>query len=96
MRIVLCEAEDPRVLQAAQRATREGIARIVLVGDAVRIREAADREQIDLAGMELVDPATSTLTPSCADELFALRGRKGMTPRRSATRSHEAAHASPT
>ena len=34
MRIVLCEAEDPRVLQAAQRAHTEGIARIVLVGDA--------------------------------------------------------------
>ena len=31
-RIVLCEAEDPRMLEAAQRATREGIARIALVG----------------------------------------------------------------
>jgi phosphate acetyltransferase len=79
MRIVLCEPEDPRVLQAAQRATREGIARIVLVGDAVRIRETAAREQIDLAGMDVIDPAASTLTASYADELFALRGRKGMT-----------------
>jgi phosphate acetyltransferase len=79
MRIVLCEPEDPRVLQAAQRATREGIARILLVGDAGRIREAAGREQIELAGMDVIDPATSPLAPSCAEGLFALRARKGMT-----------------
>ncbi|MGO4333158.1 phosphate acetyltransferase [Cupriavidus sp. 2TAF22] len=78
-RIVLCEAEDPRILQAAQRASREAIARIVLVGDAARIRQAAAGDGIDLAGMDLIDPATSALTPSFAHKLFALRGRKGMT-----------------
>ncbi|OAJ59260.1 phosphate acetyltransferase [Paraburkholderia ginsengiterrae] len=78
-RIVLCEAEEPRMLQAAQRATREGIARIVLVGSAARIREAAASEGVDLSGMELVDPATSPLAASFADELFALRSKKGMT-----------------
>ncbi len=78
-RIVLCEAEDPRILQAAQRATREGIARIVLVGDAARIRQAAAGENIDLAGMDVLDPASSALTPSLAQKLFALRARKGMT-----------------
>jgi phosphate acetyltransferase len=79
MRIVLSEAEDPRVLQAAQRASSEGIARILLVGDATRIREAAARFDVDLNGMELVDPATSALAPLYADELFALRSKKGMT-----------------
>ncbi|SAL20286.1 phosphate acetyltransferase [Caballeronia terrestris] len=79
MRIVLCEPEDPRMLQAAQRATREGIARIVLVGETARIREAAAREQIDLADMDVIDPATSPLATACADELFALRSKKGMT-----------------
>ena len=78
-RIVLSEAEDPRILQAAQRATREGIARIVLVGDAGHIRQAAAGEHIELAGMELVDPATSPLTSTFSDELFALRSKKGMT-----------------
>ncbi|WP_027798340.1 phosphate acetyltransferase [Paraburkholderia dilworthii] len=80
MRIVLSEAEDPRVLLAAQRAVRESIARIVLVGDAAQIREAAAAQDIDLSGMELVDPVSSALAPSYADELFALRSRKGMTP----------------
>jgi phosphate acetyltransferase len=78
-RIVLCEAEDPRILQAAQRATREGIARLVLVGDAARIRQAAASADIGLAGMDVIDPASSALTPSLAQNLFALRAKKGMT-----------------
>jgi phosphate acetyltransferase len=79
MRIVLCEAEDPRILHAAARATREAIARIVLVGDPERIRDAAAREDVDLSGITLVDPAASTLAPAFADALLALRGAKGMT-----------------
>lgn len=78
--IVLCEGDDPRVLQAALRVTREGVARITLVGDEAAIRALADKEGIDLAGMELVDPVTSGLTPSFAQEVFALREKKGMTP----------------
>ncbi|NPT58159.1 phosphate acetyltransferase [Paraburkholderia elongata] len=79
-RIVLCEAEDPRMLEAAQRATREGIARIVLVGPSAPIRAAAAEHNIELSGMELVDPATSPLGPPLAEALFALRSKKGMTP----------------
>jgi phosphate acetyltransferase len=67
------------MLQAAHRATREGIARIVLVGPAARIRAAAAGQNIELAGMELVDPATSLFTPSFSEALFALRSKKGMT-----------------
>ncbi len=78
-RIVLCEAEDPRILQAAQRATQEGIARIVLVGNTRQINAAAAIHGIGLDGMTLVDPATSALTPSFAQQLLALRQKKGMT-----------------
>jgi phosphate acetyltransferase len=79
MRIALSEAEDPRILLAAQRVTRERIARIVLVGDTARTRRVAAARNIDLDGVELIDPAVSALTSSLAEGLFALRGRKGMT-----------------
>jgi len=79
MRIVLSENDDARVLQAAQRATQEGIARIVLVGDIGRACEAAAKQKIDLTGIELIDPETSPLLPQFVEELFALRGKKGMT-----------------
>lgn len=79
MRIVLCEADDPRVLAAAVRASREGIARVVLVGDPGRIRAAAKRESLALGDIALVDPATSDWRAPFVDTLVALRGGKGMT-----------------
>lgn len=79
MRIVLSEAEDPRVLQAAQRAHREGIARIVLVGARSRAHQVADEANLDLDGIELIDPRESPLTQRFAETLFALREKKGMT-----------------
>jgi phosphate acetyltransferase len=80
MRIVLCEAEDARVLAAAARASREGIARIQLVGNPDAIRATAARESIDLGEMTLIDPQASAWRTPFADELVALRGSKGMTP----------------
>lgn len=78
-RIVLCEGDDPRVLQAALRATREGTARILLVGDRARITQVAENEAIDLSGMTLIDPADSPLSAGYAEELFRLREKKGLT-----------------
>ena len=79
MRIALCEAQDPRILEAAARATREGIARIVLVGNTQCIHQAAAEAGIDLSGIELVDPAVSALTLPLSRRLFELRASKGMT-----------------
>lgn len=78
-RIVLCEGDDPRVLQAGLRATREGTARILLVGDRSRITRLAEDEAIDLNGMTLIDPADSPLTATYAELLFRLREKRGMT-----------------
>lgn len=77
-RIALCEADDPRVLRAAARAQREGIARIVLVGDAARIAAAARQAGVALDGLEQHDPAVSAWRESYADALFQLRQAKGM------------------
>lgn len=79
MRVVLCEGDDPRVLLAAARATRDGIAKIILVGDPKSIELATVLEGVDLTGIELVDPATSPASAAYADTLHALRANKGMT-----------------
>ncbi|EEE00217.1 phosphate acetyltransferase [Burkholderia multivorans] len=79
MRIALSEADDPRVLAAAARATRDGIAHIVLVGPRVKILAAAARDGVSLDGMTLVDPAASASRDMYADTLHALRKNKGMT-----------------
>lgn len=76
--IVLCEGEDSRVVKAAQMATAEGVARIVLLGDPDAIK--ADNPDVDLTGVEIVNPLTSDKLASYNEKLCELRASKGMTP----------------
>ena len=76
-RIVLCEGEDARVVRAAADAVREGIARITLLGDPEAIRK--DNPDVDLTGVDIVDPKTSEKRPEYAALLYGLRKAKGMT-----------------
>ncbi len=76
--IVLCEGEDSRVVKAASDATKQGIAKIVLLGNEDKIK--IDNPDIDLTGVEIVDPATSDKLPAFNAKLCELRASKGMTP----------------
>ena len=78
-RIVLCEAEDERVLRAAANAAEAGIAKVIMVGAAEVVAATAARGGIDVSAIEVVDPASSPLTESLAQALHALREKKGMT-----------------
>ena len=76
--IVLCEGEDSRVVQAAADATKEGIAKIVLLGNEAEIK--AKNPEIDLTGVVIIDPLTSDKLPEYNAKLCELRASKGMTP----------------
>jgi phosphate acetyltransferase len=76
--IVLAEGEDPRVLEGAARAIREGIARITLLGRPERIRTLVREQALEDPPFDIVDPATSPLLEPFAEELHALRRHKGM------------------
>ena len=75
--IVLCEGEDSRVVAAAEECAQTGIAKIVLLGKADRIK--IDNPDIDLTGVEIIDPATSPKLETYAKLLYELRKAKGMT-----------------
>ena len=76
-KIVLCEGEDQRVVEAAEECVRTKIARIVLLGDPEQIK--ANNPDIDLTGIEIVDPAKSEKLDEYAALLYELRKSKGMT-----------------
>ncbi len=76
-KIVLCEGEDSRVVKAAAECVRDKIARIVLLGNAQEI--AGRNPDVDLSGVEIVDPATSDKLGEYAALLYELRKAKGMT-----------------
>ena len=75
--IVLCEGEDKRVVEAAARITKEGIAKIVLIGNAEECKKVAP--DVDLTGITLIDPLTSEKTAKYAGILYEARKSKGMT-----------------
>ncbi|MCZ6883408.1 MAG: phosphate acetyltransferase [Gammaproteobacteria bacterium] len=77
--IVLAEGDDIRVIEAAARATREGIANCILVGDPGTIGALADEAGISLDGIRIENPESSTRTPDYARNLLDLRAKKGMT-----------------
>jgi len=76
-KIVLCEGEDSRVVEAAAKCVEEKIARIVLLGNLDRIK--VDNPDIDLSGVEIVDPEKSEKLEEYAKLLYELRKAKGMT-----------------
>ena len=78
-RIVLPEALDVRVLTAASEAQKEGIAKIVLLGDVDRIEEMAAEHGLDITGIELINPAESEMYNEYVNGLYELRKEKGMT-----------------
>lgn len=77
-KIVLCEGEDTRVVQAASDVAKEGIAQIVLLGDEAQIR--AKNPDVDLSGVTIVNPLTDEKLPEYNAKLCELRASKGMTP----------------
>ena len=79
VRAALPDAEDVRVLQAAVILRDQRLAQPVLVGAEANIRKLAADQHVDLAGVEILDPATSTWHGEFAGALYEKRKAKGMT-----------------
>ena len=79
-RIVLAEGEDPRIIEAAARAAREGIAKLTLLGREAAIRDQAEASELASLPVEIVEPAASDNLNRYAEALHELRRHKGMTP----------------
>ena len=76
-KIVLCEGEDSRVVEAAGDCAKEGIAKIVLLGNADKTK--LNNPDIDLTDVEIIDPVSSPKLEEYAKLLYELRKAKGMT-----------------
>lgn len=79
-KIVLSEATDQRVIDAAIEARRQGIARIVLVGAVEEVSARLEAEGFDLDdGIEIHDPETSPFLDEFTQIYHDLRQHKGVT-----------------
>ena len=77
--IVLPEATDARILEAAQIIKEEGYAKVILIGNEEEVRKLANEKNIDLGETEIIDPSKSKETERYSKELYELRKAKGMT-----------------
>ena len=77
--IILPEAEDRRVLEAASKVIVQGFAKVILLGNKTQIENDSKENNIDLTGVEIIDIPSSTKKQEYAQKLFELRQAKGMT-----------------
>jgi malate dehydrogenase (oxaloacetate-decarboxylating)(NADP+) len=76
-RVVFPEGEELKVVRAAAQLVDDGIAVPVLLGSHSKITGLAEDSNVDLEGIEIEDPATSTKREAYAHFLWEKRQRKG-------------------
>ena len=79
-KIVFAEADDHRILKAAQIALDEGIAEPILLGDAKKIRNIMDTHHIKMDNVLIIDPRSDDnkdLREKYAQIFFKKRHRRG-------------------
>ena len=77
--IVLPEATDIRILEAAQIVKNEGYARVILIGNEEEVKKIANEKKINIEGIPIIDPSKSEKTEEYANKLYELRKTKGIT-----------------
>ena len=78
-RIVLPEGDEERTIKATGKIVELGLARPVLVGDEDVIRSKAKELDVNLTGVEVIDPNKSDRLEAYINAFYELRKNKGMT-----------------
>ncbi len=77
--IILTESEDVRVLKAAEKVTKEGFAKIILIGNVEDANKLAKENNVDISSIQIIDPQNSDKFDTYAEALYELRKAKGIT-----------------
>jgi malate dehydrogenase (oxaloacetate-decarboxylating)(NADP+) len=81
-RVVFAEADNYKILKAAQVVYNEGIGIPILLGDKNRIKEICNEFMLSMEGVEIIDPRDSSnekLRYEFADIFYDVRKRRGLT-----------------
>ncbi|HPN39610.1 MAG TPA: phosphate acetyltransferase [Melioribacteraceae bacterium] len=77
--IVLPEAQDERVLKAAEQLIKENICNVIVLGNEEKVRTDASNLGVSLTGVRVIDPAKSEKLSDFANIFYNMRKHKGMT-----------------
>ena len=78
--ILLPEGSEERTVQAARIITDEKIAKVTLLGDEEEIKKVAEKFNVCLCGIDIINPLTDPDFEHYANGFYELRKSKGMTP----------------
>jgi len=78
-KIVFPEGWEPKILRACQIIVDEKIAQPIILGNTEYIKKKARELNVDLSGIEMIDPIVSNDLNKYAEEFYKCRARKGMT-----------------
>jgi malate dehydrogenase (oxaloacetate-decarboxylating)(NADP+) len=80
-RVVFADAENSKILKTAQIALDEGIAFPILLGDEKKIRVIAEKNNINIDGMTIIDPKSEAMEEkrtAYGEVYFKKRQRRGV------------------
>jgi malate dehydrogenase (oxaloacetate-decarboxylating)(NADP+) len=80
-RVVFADAENSKILKVAQIALDEGIAYPILLGDDKKIRAIAEKNNISIDGMVIIDPKSEAMEDkrtAYGEVYFKKRQRRGV------------------
>lgn len=80
-RVVFAEAENIKILRAAQIAADEGIAIPILLGNETKIRSMIEEYDLHLDGIQIIDPkneSSEAVRNKYGDMFFEMRKRRGV------------------
>ena len=79
-RVVFAEADNYKILKAAQIVKEEGIAIPILLGDITKINSLIEEHQLELADVQIIDPRVEEkMVADYAQLFFEKRKRRGVT-----------------
>ncbi len=78
-KIVLPEGNEERTIRATEIVTKEGIAKVILIGDEKKITNHAKSLGVDIGDVMIIDPLSSPKYDEYVNLFFELRKNKGVT-----------------
>ncbi len=75
-KIIFTEGHDPRILEAADRLKKGGFLTPILIGNVENVKAKAEECGFDIAGLEIIDPATYPEMDGMVEKMVALRKGK--------------------
>ena len=78
LKVVFSSGTSEQIVRACSTLINEGIASPILLGGEEEIRELIDRLDLDLGGVQIIDPDRSPLFETYVEEYYRMRRRRGI------------------